>query len=286
MRRYRMMGTQLFSAPVWMTPLFLVLAGCDNLDVPGTVTKPAPPGPKTTISVAAASDLKYVLEEIITEFREAHPEIVVKPTYGSSGSFFTQLSNKAPFDLFLSADINYAQQLIDQGVAVPESLFVYALGRIVLWVRNDSPVDVERKGIASLRDPAIMKIAIANPQHAPYGRAAEAALYHFDVYEDVKDRLVLGENVAQTAQFVETGAADIGIIAVSLAIADPLREMGRRWPFPTDSYPSLEQGGVILSSSQERGACETFIAFLRSDMGQEIFERYAFGRPAGSNGKK
>ena len=274
--------TRRCSAGFSVAVLLTVFAGCDQTSVLGTATSPVAAS-KLSISVAAASDLKYVLEEIIAEFQEIHPQIAVKATFGSSGNFYTQLSNEAPFDLFLSADISYPQKLIEQGVAIPESLFVYALGRIVLWVRQDSPIIVEREGIAALKNPNIKKIAIANPVHAPYGRAAEAALHHFDVYEELKDRLVLGENVTQAAQFVETGAADIGIIAVSLAIADPLREKGRRWPFPTDSYPTLEQGGVIMSATRERKACELFFQYLRSEQGREIFKRYAFAQPGESN---
>ncbi|HEY0982009.1 MULTISPECIES: molybdate ABC transporter substrate-binding protein [unclassified Schlesneria] len=273
------MRLQQFRAPVIGAFLLLVLTGCDQFTDPRPVQNSAIVEPKVTISVAAASDLKYVLEEIITEFRQAHPEIAVKPTYGSSGSFYSQLLNKAPFDVFLSADVAYPQQLIDQGLAISESLIVYAMGRIVLWVRNDCPVDVEREGIASLRSASIKKIAIANPQHAPYGKAAEAALYHFDIYEEVEDRIVFGENIAQAAQFVESGAADIGIIAVSLTIADALREKGRQWPFPKDSYPPLEQGGVIMSTTQERGACEAFLKFLGSDVCRDILKRYAFSYP-------
>ena len=281
MTKFWIMMTRLLTAGFSVAVMLTVHGGCDQASVLGTASRPSVVS-KVSISVAAASDLKYVLEEVIREFQELHPHIVVKATFGSSGNFYTQISNGAPFDIFLSADTSYPQKLIEQGVAIPESLFVYAIGRIVLWVRQDSALNVEREGIASLRNPNIKKLAIANPVDAPYGRAAEAALHHFDVYEDLKDRLVLGENVTQAAQFVETEAADVGIIAVSLAIAVPLRDKGRQWPFPTDSYPTLEQGGVILSATQERSACDLFCAYMRSERGREVFKRYAFALPGES----
>ena len=234
---------------------------------------------KKSISVAAASDLKFAFEEVASEFKKLHPEIQMQTTFGSSGNFFAQLSNKAPFDIFFSADIGYPEKLIEQGVGLKETLFCYAVGHLGIWVRNDSSLDLDKNGIAVLSDPAVKKIAIANPRFAPYGRAAEAALKHFEIYELIQDKLVLGENISQTAQFVESGAADIGMIAASLATVSPLRDKGRFWQLPTDSYPKLVQGGVILSWAKDREACEQLRSFVTSAAGQAILRKYGFATP-------
>src|SRR5262249_13550361 len=134
-------------------------------------------------------------------------------------------------------------------------------------------------GIQALLDPAAKKIAIANPRHAPYGRAAEAALKKLGVYELVHERLVYGDNVAQTAQFIQSGAADIGIVGLSQALAPELREVGRFWEVPLDAYPRLEQGGIILSWAHDRDAAEHLRAFVLGSKGREILRRYGFSLP-------
>lgn len=234
-----------------------------------------------TVSVAAASDLKFALDEVIKDYKEKHPRTSIKVTYGSSGNFFTQLTQGAPFDLYFSADIEYPRRLFEQGLADKESEFLYGVGQIVVWVRNDSPLDVEKLGIGALLDPTARKVAIANPQHAPYGRAAEAALKSLDVYEQVKERLVLGENIAQTAQFVESGAADVGMIALSLAVAPELREKGRYWLVPLDAYPTIEQGGVIMNRAVDCEATASFRDFVAGPRGREILAHYGFILPGG-----
>jgi molybdate transport system substrate-binding protein len=240
---------------------------------------PQAPPARGEVRVAAAADLKFALEDVVKAFRARRPDIDVKVTYGSSGNFFAQLSNRAPFDLYLSADVDYPRKLAQQGLADKQSEFVYAVGHLVVWVPKSSPLAVEKLGAAALRDPSVKKIAIANPRHAPYGRAAEAALKSLGVYDQVKDKLVLGDNVAQTAQFVQSGAADIGIIALSLALAPELREQGRYWEVPLDAHPRLEQGGVILSWAQDRQAAETFRGFLLGDEGKAVLKRYGFFLP-------
>jgi molybdate transport system substrate-binding protein len=185
---------------------------------------PTQPGGKQEVRVAAAADLKFALEEVVQAFGQRHPRIDAKVTYGASGTFFAQLSNRAPFDLYLSADVDYPRKLIEQGLADKDSEFLYAVGHVVVWVPQSSPVDVQKFGVKALLDPSIKKVTIANPKHAPYGRAAEAALKSLGVYEDLKDKLVLGENIAQAAQFVQSGSADAGVIAMSLALAPPMRD--------------------------------------------------------------
>jgi molybdate transport system substrate-binding protein len=231
------------------------------------------------VRVAAASDLKFALVDLVAAFKKRSPGITVTTTIGSSGNFFAQLSNKAPFDLFLSADIDFPRKLADAGLADEDSLFLYAVGHLVLWVPNDSPLDIEARGAEALLDPAARKIAIANPRHAPYGRGAEAALKSLGVYDAVAPRLVLGDNVAQTAQFVESGAADAGIIALSLAIAPALRDKGRSWEIPLDKHPAIEQGGAILSWARDPGAAREFREYLLSDDGKAILKRFGFYLP-------
>jgi molybdate transport system substrate-binding protein len=232
-----------------------------------------------TVRVAAAADLKFAFEDLTAAFRAKHPDIAVQPTYGSSGNFFMQLSSDAPFDLFLSADMDYPRKLVEQGRAVKGSEFQYAVGRVVVWAPATSPLDLEKLGIRACAEPGVKKVAIANPRHAPYGRAAEAALKHAGLYDQVKDRLVLGENVAQAAQFVESGAADIGIIALSLAMAPPLKARGRFQEIPADAYPRLDQGGVVLIGARDTKAAQKLRDFLTGDEGRTVFRRFGFRLP-------
>jgi molybdate transport system substrate-binding protein len=231
------------------------------------------------LRIACAADMRFALEEILTAFRPKHEDIEVRATYGSSGNFYAQLSNRAPFDVFLSADVDYPRRLIREGLAPPESEFVYAVGRIVLWVPQSSPIDIERLGIQALLAPSVQKIAIGNPRYAPYGRAAESAMKSLGVYDKVHDRLVLGDSILQAAQFVESGAAEIGIISHSLTLRPPLQGKGRSWEVPLDAYPRREQGGVILAWAQDRGAAETFRTFMIGDDGKAILKKFGFDIP-------
>src|SRR5262249_50683948 len=149
------------------------------------------------VRVAAAANLKSAFDEIAVEFQKEHPDVRVSVTYGSSGNFFAQIINRAPFELFLSAHVDYPRQLVEQGLAEKNAEFVYAAGQIVVWVSNGSKLDPEKSGIQVLADASVRKVAIANPKHAPYGRAAQAAMKHLGVFEKVQDRLVLGENIEQ-----------------------------------------------------------------------------------------
>jgi molybdate transport system substrate-binding protein len=231
------------------------------------------------VRVAAAADLKFAFDEVAGEFEKNHPGIKVRTTYGSSGNFYAQLSNDAPFDLFLSADIDYPRKLAEKGHAVAGSEFLYAVGEIVVWVPEDSRLDLDKLGIRAVLDPSVKHVAIANPRHAPYGRAAEAALKKLGVYDEVKDRLVLGENIAQTAQFVESGSADVGLIALSLALAPALKARGRYWMVPLDAYPRLEQGGIILAWAKDREAAQALRTFMMSKEGHAILAKYGFNQP-------
>ncbi len=232
------------------------------------------------ISVAAAADLKFALETALPEFRKSRPDVEVKVTFGSSGNFFAQISNGAPFDLFLSADVEYPAKLVKAGLADPDSEFVYGVGRLVVWVRRESMIDIEGLGASALADPVVKKIAIANPRHAPYGRAAEAALRSLGLFESVKERLVFGENVAQAAQFVESGAADAGLVAISLALAPGMAAKGRWVEIPISSYPAMRQAGVVLKGSKEVSAASAFRGFLIGPEGRAVLARFGFVPPA------
>jgi len=264
----------------------LLLAGCGNPSShpPGSTAETSlsaksEPAGNSLVRVAAAADLRFALEEVIAEFKKAEPDTKIEATYGSSGNLSTQLANGAPFDIFFSADRAYAHRLVEQQLADADSEFVYGIGQIVVWVPNSSPLDLEKVCIGAVVDMAVRKVAIANPEHAPYGRAAEAAFRSLGVYDQVRDRLVLGENVAQAAQFVESGAADVGVIALSLAMAPTMRDKGRYWHVPLDAYPRLEQAGVVLKAAGDADAARRFRALVISPRGQELLARYGFIRP-------
>ena len=222
------------------------------------------------ITIAAASDLNFAFKDLVAEFEKTSGHHV-KLSLGSSGNFYAQIQNGAPFDLYFSADIGYPKKLVEAGLADGATLLVYSRGHLVLWVPKGSPIPVEQLGMKALLHPAAKKVAIANPRHAPYGRAAEAALSSLGLLEAVRPRLVFGENIGQTAQFVQTGAADIGILALSLAKAPVMAASGRLWEVPLDAYPPLEQGGVILTHARNRAAALAFRDFLRSPAGTAIF---------------
>jgi len=241
------------------------------------------------IAVAAAADLSAALPEITARYK-AQSGREVKLTFGASGNLTTQIRNGAPFDIFFSADEDYPRQLIDAGLAEGSTLYRYAVGRLVLWVPNDSPVDLSKLGMRALLDPSIKKIAIANPQHAPYGRAAAEALRHFEIYEQVSSRLVLGENIAQAAQFVESGNAQAGLIALSHALAPAMKGKGRYWTVPLDAYPTLNQAAVVISQSKQQDAARKFLDFVRSAETTSLLESYGFSlpveKPSNGEGRK
>jgi molybdate transport system substrate-binding protein len=229
------------------------------------------------VTIAAAADLNDAMSELIAQFEKASG-CSTRLSTGSSGNFFSQIENGAPFDVFFSADVEYPRKLEAEGLAVPGSVFVYGTGKIVLWVRNESRLDLS-KGLTALRDPSVRKVAIANPQHAPYGRAAEEALRKSGVYDVVKDRLVLGENISQAAQFVESGNADAGILALSLAVSPGLKEEGRYAKIPENLYAPIEQGAALLRNSPNPQAARAFLEFVKTPSAAAVLERYGFKVP-------
>src|SRR6266849_4834798 len=232
------------------------------------------PADAREIRIAAAADLKFAMQEVAAEF-EKESRTRVDVTYGSSGNFFSQIQNGAPFDLFFSADIDYARRLEAVGLAEPGTLYEYAVGRIVLWTSADAKADVSKEGWRALLDSTVQKIAIANPEHAPYGRAAVAALKNAGIYEQVKGKLVYGENISQAAQFVQSGNAQAGIVAMSLAVSPAMRD-GKRWEIPAQVHPALEQGAIVLKDAKNKVAAMAFLDFVKSPAGRAILEKYGF----------
>lgn len=229
------------------------------------------------ITVAAASDLQFAFHDVGERF-ERETGKHVKLIFGSSGNFFAQLQNGAPFDVFFSADIDYPKRLEAAGLTVPGTLYPYAIGRIVLWVPTQSKLDLNR-GLQVLVDPSIHKVAIANPEHAPYGRAAVAALRHENIYDQVSAKFVLGENISQTATFVVSGNADVGIVALSLAVAPSMKDKGRYAEIPAADHPAIEQAAVILKSSTHQDIARQFIQYLKTSAIQELLRGYGFTVP-------
>jgi molybdate transport system substrate-binding protein len=229
--------------------------------------------------VAAAADLKFALDEVVVKYRQVRPGVDVNLVFGSSGRFYAQLVSGAPFDVYLSADVAYPRRLVEEGIALAGSEFPYAVGRIVLWVPKESQLAVEKDGMKVLQSGAVKRLAIANPQHAPYGKAAEAALKKYGLYDQMKDKLVLGENAAQAAQFAQTRSVDAAILPLSLASAPALATDGRYWLIPMEAHPKLEQVGVRIRASTNPDAAKHFAEFLAGPDGRAILKRYGFILP-------
>lgn len=227
------------------------------------------------ITIAAASDLKFAMDEILASFKKANPGEEVDVVYGSSGKFQTQIRQGAPFDLYFSADIAFPRELVKEGFASGE-VVPYALGRIVLW---SASLDATKATLSVLTEPKIKRIAIANPKHAPYGKRAEEALKASGLWEKIQEKLVLGENIAQTAQFVETGNAEIGIIALSLALSPELAKKGGYWLIPENLHEPLEQGFIVTKRAADLPLAKKFVEHIRAKSSRTIMRRYGFVLP-------
>ena len=256
--------------------LFVALAGVGLLAT-GQRSRPATDS-VATVRVAAAANLKFALDEVVARLARRQPSIRIEVAYGSSGSMHAQLRQRAPYDVYLAADVGYPSDLVSRGIGADGDLFTYAVGRIVVWVPGRSMLAIERDGLAALAGAG--RIAIANPRHAPYGQAAEAALRRAGVWNSVSRKLALGENVAQAAQFVQSGAADAGIVAKSLAVAPAMRAAGRFWEIPEAAHPVLEQGGLVLPWAVSRESAFGLRDFLLSDEGRQLLTSHGFGLPA------
>jgi molybdate transport system substrate-binding protein len=257
-----------------------VLTVCLGLLVIATflfVAWPAVNAQGREIRIAAAADLKFAMAELATQF-EQQSGTRLDVTYGSSGNFFSQIQNGAPFDLFFSADIEYPRKLAAAGLAESETLYEYAVGRIVIWAPPETKIDLTKRGWRALLDPSVQKIAIANPEHAPYGRAAVAALQQAGIYEQVKPKLVYGENISQAAQFVQSGNAQAGIVAMSLAISPGMKD-GKYWPIPAHMYPAIEQVVVLLKGASNKNAARAFLEYVQSEAGRAVLAKSGFAVP-------
>jgi len=230
------------------------------------------------LNVAAAADLKFAMTDLAAAY-EKQSRVHLNLTFGSSGNFFAQIQNGAPFDIFFSADSDYPRKLNEAGLVLPNTADTYAIGKLVLWSPASERVDPSKSGWQSLLDPSVKKIAIANPDHAPYGRAALEALRNSGLYEKIKDKLVFGDNIAQTAQFVQSGNAQIGILAESLILA-PSFGPGHSWKIPQQQYAPLIQSVVALKSSAHKDAALAFLIWIKTPPAQATFEKYGFTKSA------
>ena len=227
------------------------------------------------VRVAAAADLQFAMPEIAARF-EGQTGVKASVTYGSSGNLFSQIQNGAPFDVFLSADMDYPKKLQTAGFAQPGTLFIYGVGHIAIWMPADTKIDLLAQGWNALRDERVQKIAIANPEHAPYGRAAIAALTKAALYEQLKSKLVYGESISQAVQFVQSGNAQAGILAKSIALSPAMRS-GKRWDVPIDLYPTILQGAVLLNSAANTANAKSFLEFVKGPEGRTILDACGFG---------
>lgn len=241
---------------------------------PARASNPAPP----VVAIAAASDLVFCLEALHAEFRREYPDTRLQVSTGSSGNFFAQIRQGAPYDVFLSADLRYPRELIAAGAAESSSLTLYAIGRLVLWTTQPGLDAVELATV--VRDARVRRFAIANPTHAPYGRAACEALERAGAWREAQPKLVFGDNIAQTAQFVQKGGAEAGLVALSLVLAPNLQGVGRWVEVPEDWHSPLEQGAVLTIRGAGNPAARAYLEFLRSPAARQIFHRYGFRLPA------
>lgn len=227
------------------------------------------------LKIAAAADLKFAMEEIASEYRKANPTDKIDLIFGSSGKFFAQIQQGGPYDMFFSADIKYPEELHKNGLAT-SSVTPYATGRIVLW---SNTVDASKLKLSDLTESKFSKIAIANPKHAPYGKRAQEALERTGLWTQIQGKLVYGENIAQTAQFILTGNAQIGVIALSLAKNPELEKQGKYYLIPEDMHQPLEQGYVITKRAESNAAASRFSKFMQTKSAKDILAKYGFMLP-------
>lgn len=235
------------------------------------------PAAAETLIVAAASDLATSIDELAAAFRRQAPEAEVKTSLGSSGNFFAQIKNGAPFDVFLSADMAYPARLAREGAADPGTLAAYAVGRVAVW-SVDPRFDL-RQGMRVFTDPRLARVAIANPDVAPYGQAARAALQAHGWWDAVKDKLVIGENVAQAAQFVQSGSVQLGVVSYSTVLSPRLKGVGSYYLIPDTGSAPIEQGAVVTRHGAGKALAARFVKFLHSPAAREILLRHGFTVP-------
>lgn len=241
------------------------------------LTALALPAAAHTLVVAAASDLGTSIDELAAAFTSEVPGTRLKVSLGASGNFFAQISNGAPFDVFLSADMFYPSQLAREGSAEGSTLVPYAIGRVALW-STDPRFDLTQ-GLRVLADPRLTRLAIANPDVAPYGRAARQALQAHGFWDTVKGKLVIGENVAQSAQFVQTGNAQLGVVSYATVLAPQIKRVGSYYLIPTTGSAPIEQGAIVTRYGKANPLSARFMQFLRSPAARAILHRHGFTAP-------
>ena len=232
-----------------------------------------------SVSIAAAANFVYALDALNTEFKRVNSGVTLVSTTGSSGSLYAQIKHGAPFDLFLSADTDYPRQIVESKLGDASSLRVFATGRMAVWTTR---LDADLTNLAAvIRSPLVRKVAIAQPRSAPYGRAAQAALEHIGVWREVEPNLVFGENVSQTAQFVETGNAEIGFVAVSIVRSPKLEHTGHWREIAPDLYEavSLDHAGVLTTRGAANPAAKRYLDFLGSEHAKKILRDYGYAVP-------
>jgi molybdate transport system substrate-binding protein len=255
--------------PAPLVGMLALLVGSGRLHANGT----------SSLSIAAAANFVYALDALNSEFKRHHSALALTSTTGASGSLFAQIRNGAPFDIFLSADTEYPEQMVAAGLAARSTLRVFASGRIVIWtMRADLDLSDPAK---TLRSPAVKKIAIAQPRTAPYGRATRTALEFLGVWQDVQPKLVFGESIAQTAQFVETGNADLGIVALSFVLWPSLAKKGHWKEIAPALYAetSLDHAVVLTTRGAANPAAIRYLEFLTSDAAKKILRDFGYGVP-------
>lgn len=233
------------------------------------------PAHSESLTIAAAADLKFAMTEVVAGFQSKHSTDKIEVIYGSSGKFLAQISNGAPFDMFFSADIAYPRALEKLGLTEGK-VQSYAIGRIVLWSLKP---ELAKTSLKTLPKAAVGKLAIANPQHAPYGLRAQEALQHEGAWEMMQPKLVLGENIAHATQFVDSGAAEAGIIALSLVLSPALRGKGTWTLIPSEWHQPLEQGFVITKRARHNSLAVDFARYISSEAARAVMRRYGFVLP-------
>lgn len=251
----------------WLLPIIILLAVSTSLQAQDR-----------PLTVFCAADLRYAMDEVANAFKKKHPDARVETIYGSSGRAYAQIRNAAPYDLYFSANIEYPERLLQDGHGIGEAT-LYAIGRVVLWQRKGGKLDLS-KGMEILRDPSIRRISIANPEHAPYGVAGMEAMKTHGLWKKLQPKLVMGENISQAAHFIASGAADVGIIAYSLALAPEMKHLGE--PFElidAKDHNPLRQGYMITNYGAKHPRARTFADFVESEEGKEVLKTYGFEVP-------
>jgi molybdate transport system substrate-binding protein len=224
-----------------------------------------------TIRVAAAGNLRFIINDLKAKYIQSNPKTKIDMTLGSSGALTGQIINGAAFDFFMAADLKFPQKLKEQGYTIGD-VKTYGFGKLVLW---SSTIDVS-KGMNVISDPKVKRIAIANPGIAPYGERAVQCLKYYNIYESVKNKLVYAENIAQAAQFAETGNAEVAFIAYALIFGPEMKDKGNYYLIDTKSYKPVEQACVLIKAKEPNIEAEKFMNFILSKECKPIYEKYGF----------